>query len=61
MRDFTLFLALMVAVLLACQAKPGARLSASRAAKFKLSDTGLAVGVFAITLALLLTGMALSL
>ena len=60
MRDLTLFLAFIVAVLLAYQAKPSASLPASRTAKVRLNDADLAVCVFTITLAILMTAMALS-
>ncbi len=60
MRDLTLFLAFVVAVLLAYQAKPDTRLPASRTAKARPNDAELAVSVFTVSLAILVTAMALS-
>lgn len=60
MRDLTLFLATIVAVLLAYQAKPNIKLPASRTAKVRLNDANLAVWVFTFTLAILVAAMAVS-
>lgn len=60
MRDLTYFLAIVVAVLLAYQAKPHPRPHAFRIAKVKLNDADLTVCVFTAVLALLVAAMALA-